>query len=93
MAMGEYKSDGVYEWKDHTSVTTAPGWQEHWTAGGVVSSGAAGQPHVTKEMLEVCAVCGADCEWVLCDVCKLAISELRDKVLEAIARTIEEDLA
>ena len=48
---------------------------------------------ITKEQLETCAACGSDCEWVLCDVCKLALVQLRDKVLLAIAKTIEDDLS
>ena len=48
---------------------------------------------VNREQFETCAACGSDCEWVLCDVCKLALVQLRDKVLLAIAKTIEDDLS
>lgn len=66
-----------------------------YQSSGVVVSHQGEEPSkiITEEMLTTCAACAMDCEWILCDTCKLALVELRDKILTAIAKTIEDDLS
>ena len=48
---------------------------------------------VTEDMFKLCAICESDCEWVVCEECKGAIKLLREKMLKAMAREIEEQLS
>ncbi len=82
--------EGTYTITDHTTGGTL------WGTGQTTYSTEPPEPAdpaVLRSDLTECVVCTSECVFVLCDVCKLAVSELRDRVLEAIGKSIEEDLS
>jgi len=48
---------------------------------------------VTKEMISTCVACGGEAEFVVCEICREAIRQMRKEVVREIAESIEEQLS